>query len=112
VRCRIEALHGAVDAQTGLGTFRSKLLKNLDKALARTDDAHGLCGASNAKKAKSRLAQLKKALTQYAHRLKGLAARKKLDATLRATFVAAGDAIVPDVTALRAGLDCPADAMP
>ncbi len=52
---------------------------------------------------------MKKALTQYVHRLKGLAARKKLDATLRATFVAAGEAIVPDVVALRGRLACPAD---
>ena len=111
VRCRIEALRADVNAESGLGAFGPKLSKNLDKALAHTDDALGLCGASNAKKAKSRLAQVKKALTQYAHRLKGLAARKKLDATLRGTFVARGEAIVPDVVTLRGSLACPTDAV-
>jgi uncharacterized repeat protein (TIGR03803 family) len=111
VRCRIEALRADVNAETGLGAFGPKLSKNLEKALAHTDDAFALCDSGNAKKAKSRLAQVKKALTQYVHRLKGLAARKKLDATLRAAFVARGEAIVPDATALRGTLACPADAV-
>jgi hypothetical protein len=63
--------------------------------------------AAGTKKAKSRLAQVKKALTQYAHRLSGLPARKKLDPTLRPFFVAAGAAITPDVTMLQAQLACP-----
>jgi uncharacterized repeat protein (TIGR03803 family) len=37
---------------------------------------------------------------------------KKLDGELRTTFLADGDAIVPDVATLRAGLACPADAAP
>jgi hypothetical protein len=35
----------------------------------------------------------------------------KLDATLRGTFVARGEAIVPDVVTLRGSLACPADAV-
>jgi uncharacterized repeat protein (TIGR03803 family) len=110
ILCRLEALRARVIGEPGLGAFGPKLLKNLDKALVRTDDGRTLCGVPNVKKAKSRLAQVKKALTQYAHRLKGLAARKNLDATLRATFAGAGEAIVPDVKSLRSNLDCPAAA--
>jgi uncharacterized repeat protein (TIGR03803 family) len=110
VRCRLAALRADVIAEAGLGAFGPKLSKNLDKALARTDEALALCGGDDVKKAKSRLAQVKKALTQYVHRLKGLAARKRLDATLRATFVGAGAAIAPDVTSLRGDLACPAAA--
>jgi hypothetical protein len=77
------------------------------KAMDRTDDALAACGSADTKKARSRLAQVKKALVQYAHRLKGRAARKKLDTLLREGFLAAGDAIAPDVTALRSGLACP-----
>jgi len=110
IRCRLEALRAEVNAEARLATFQSKLVKNLDTALARIDDARASCAASNAKKAKSRLAQVKKALTQYVHRLKGLPARKKLDTTLRDAFLGAGDAIVPAVVSLRAGLACPADA--
>jgi hypothetical protein len=110
IRCRLEALRAAVQAEPKLGAFASKLVHNLDKALSRLDDARTLCGASNAKKATTRLGQVKKTLTQYAHRLKGLPARKKLDDGVRSEFVAAGDAIVRDVASLRAMLACPAAA--
>jgi uncharacterized repeat protein (TIGR03803 family) len=110
IRCRLEALRADVNAESGLGAFQPKLVQNLDKAIARTDDARGLCGDGNAKKAKKRLQQVKKALTQYVHRLNGLPARKKLDAALRQSFVAAGEAITPDVGSLRSSLACPADA--
>jgi len=115
VLCRLEALRAALRAEAGLGAYQSKLGQNVDKALGRTDEARDLCaknGKNDAKKAKKRLQQVKKALTQYAHTLKGQAARKKLDGPLRETFLADGEAIVPDVTALRAGLACPADAAP
>jgi hypothetical protein len=115
VLCRLETLRAALQAEAGLGSYQSKLGQNVDKALGRTDEARDLCaknGKNDAKKAKKRLLQVKKALTQYAHTLKGQAARKKLDDPLRETFLADGEAIVPDVTALRAGLACPADAAP
>jgi len=115
ILCRLEALRTAIRVEGTLGAYQSKLGKNVDKALARTDEARDLCaknGKNDAKKARSRLAQVKKALTQYAHTLKGQAARKKLDGDLRTTFLADGETIVPDVTALRAGLACPADAAP
>jgi uncharacterized repeat protein (TIGR03803 family) len=115
VLCRLEALRAALSAENGLGAYQSKLGQNVDKALGRTDEARDLCatnGKNDAKKAKKRLLQVKKALTQYAHTLKGQAARKKLDGALRETFLADGEAIVPDVTKLRTGLACPADAAP
>jgi uncharacterized repeat protein (TIGR03803 family) len=115
VLCRLEALRASLAAESGLGSYRSKLGQNVDKALGRTDEARDLCatnGKNDAKKAKKRLAQVKKALTQYAHTLNGNAARKKLDGDLRTTFLADGEGIVPDVAALRAGLACPADAAP
>ena len=115
VRCRLEALRAAIAAESGLGSYQAKLGKNVDKALGKLGDAEGLCasnGKNDAKKAKSRLAQVKKTLTQYTHTLKGLPARKKLDAGVRTTFLAEGEAIVPAVSALRAGLACPADAAP
>jgi uncharacterized repeat protein (TIGR03803 family) len=115
VLCRLEALRAALTAETGLGSYQSKLGKNVDKALGWTNEAHDLCaknGKNDAKKAKKRLQQVKKALTQYVHTLNGNAARKKLDGGLRTTFAGDGEAIVPDVVALRAALACPADAVP
>ncbi len=107
ILCRVDALADRVDGESGLGSFQSKLAKNLDTARSRTDEGRTLCEASNVKKTKKRLQQAGKALTQYAHRLSGLPARKKLDATLRADFLQAGKAISPDVTTLRAHVQCP-----
>jgi hypothetical protein len=107
ILCRVDALADRVDGESGLGSFQSKLAKNLDTARSRTDEGRTLCEASNVKKTKKRLQQAGKALTQYAHRLSGLPARKKLDATLRADFLQAGKAIAPDVTTLRAQVQCP-----
>lgn len=95
-----------MDADGGLGSLAPKLAQNLSKATERTDDARAACEAGDAKKARARLAQAKKALVQYAHRLKGRAARRKLEQALREAFLQAGEAITPDVTALRAGLAC------
>jgi hypothetical protein len=50
------------------------------------------------------------ATAQYAHRLRGLPARKKLDDALRQDFLAAGQAITPDVATLRGTVVCPRDA--
>src|SRR5262249_10367186 len=63
--------------------------------------------AAGRKKAKSRLGQVKRALIQYVHRLGANSARRKLDPTLRQTFMAAGVALTPDVTTLRKQLVCP-----
>ena len=63
VRCRLEALRAALAAESGLGSYQAKLGKNVDKALGKRADAEGLCasnGKNDAKKAKSRLAQVKK----------------------------------------------------
>jgi hypothetical protein len=46
---------------------------------------------------------------QYAHRLSGLPARKKIDATLRATVLAPAKPLEADVGTLRSRLSCPAD---
>src|SRR5262249_48808219 len=103
VRCRLVALREQVSSEPGLGAYAPKLEQNLDKALARLDDAKSHCAsAAGTKKAKSRLGQVKKALTQYVHRLSGLAARKKLDPTLRQSFIDTGATITPDVATLRA----------
>ena len=107
ILCRIDALRSSVDAETGLGSFQSKLAKSLGTANARTTDAQSLCG-QNLKKTRKRLQQAAKALTQYAHRLAGLPARKKLDDTLRRSFLGAGQAIIPDVKTLRAQPQCSA----
>ena len=108
MRCRLVALRDQVRGEPGLGSYAPKLEHTLDKAIDRLDDAATRCtAASGTKKAKSRLAQVKKALTQYVHRLNGHAAKNKLDGSLRQTFVDAGAAITPDVTTLRAHLVCP-----
>jgi hypothetical protein len=110
ILCRFAALLDRVNGETGLGDFGPKLAHTLGKGLARAEEAATRCAETDFKKARKRLQQVKKALTQYAHRLRGLPARRKLDPTLRADFLAAGVAIAADVTTLRGQLACPEDA--
>jgi hypothetical protein len=101
ILCRVAALRDRVQGESRLGKFQAKLVKNLDVAHARTAEAQGL---GTGKKAKKKLQQAAKALTQYAHRLSSLSARKKLDSGVRTDFLHAGQAITPDVKALRSQL--------
>jgi hypothetical protein len=109
ILCRLDALAARVQGASGLGSFQSKLAKSLDTARSRTEDAQSLCdaGAKNAKKTKKRLQEAGKALSQYVHRLAGLPARNKLDGTVRSDFLKAGQAIEPDLSSLRAHVQCP-----
>jgi hypothetical protein len=107
IRCRLGALADRIAGASGLGAYQSKLAKSVDSARSRANDAESLCEGGNLKKTKKRLQQAAKALTQYAHRLAGQAARKKLDGTLRTDFLQAGQAIQPDVKNLRGQAQCP-----
>jgi hypothetical protein len=110
ILCRLDALAARVQGDSGLGSFQSKLANSLGTARSRTADAQSLCeanGKNDAKKAKKRLQEGGKAVSQYVHRLAGLPARKKLDGTLRTDLLQGGQAIAPDLQSLRAQLQCP-----
>ena len=109
IDCRLDALLADLEAEPGLGTFGPKLVKNVQTAKARKVDAEGFCRASNAKKVKKQLQQSAKALTQYAHRLNGLSARKKI-ASLRHRFLDEAAPIQSDLKMLRGSVRCPDDA--
>ena len=109
ILCRLDALAVRVQSESGLGSFQSKLANSLGTARSRTEDAQSLCdaGAKNGKKTMKKLQEAGKAVAQYVHRLAGLRARKKLDGTLRTDFMQAGKAIAPDLSSLRAHVQCP-----
>ena len=109
ILCRLDALAARVQSESGLGSFQSKLANSLGTARSRTEDAQSLCdaGAKNGKKTMKKLQEAGKAVAQYVHRLAGLRARKKLDGTLRTDFMQAGKAIAPDLSSLRAHVQCP-----
>jgi hypothetical protein len=86
-------------------------VKNIQTAKARKLGAESLCRASNAKKAKKQLQKAAKALTQYAHRLNGNSARKKIP-SIRQQFLDEGAPIQSDLNRLRGNLSCPDDAPP
>ncbi|MGH7895376.1 MAG: hypothetical protein ACREQL_11960, partial [Candidatus Binatia bacterium] len=109
LRCRLEALRDRVNAESGLDAFQPKLAKTLEKAIGRLGDGRALCGEGNLKKTRKRIGQVAQALRQYAHRLRGLPARKKLDDALRQELLATGESITPDADALRDAVACPAD---
>jgi CSLREA domain-containing protein len=109
IDCRLDALLTDLNAAPGLGAFGPKLVKNVQTAKARKLAAEGSCRASNAKKVKKQLQQSAKALTQYAHRLNGLSARKKI-ASLRQRFLDEAAPIQSDLKTLRGSVRCPGDA--
>jgi hypothetical protein len=110
IDCRLALLLTNVNSASGLGAYQAKLAKNVTKARSRATDGGTLCGQSNAKKTKRRLLQAAKAMSQFVHRLNGSAAKRKLDATLRQTFVDAGTQVQNDLKAFRATVACPQDA--
>jgi len=75
--------------------------------VSRLDDAEAQCSADDLKKTRKRLQQVATALGQYAHRLAGLAARKKLGDAVRKQYLQAGQALAPDLRTLRAKVQCP-----
>jgi len=110
IDCRLALLLADVNGASDLGTYQAKLTKNVTKARSRAADGGTLCGQSNVKKTKKRLVQAAKAMSQFVHRLNGSAAKRKLDATLRQTFVDAGTQVQNDLKAFRATVACPQDA--
>lgn len=107
--CRFEGLLALVNASPGLGAFGSKSAATLQKGLDRATEARDFCTHSDGKHAKQRLKQVKRAAIQYAHRLSGLSARKKIDSTLRASVLAPVKPLETDVDARRSKMSCPAD---
>jgi cysteine-rich repeat protein len=73
--CRIDALLARVRSESGLGSFRPKAAKNLEKARARTVDAQAL---DSRKKALKRLQQAAKEFESLAER-RALKARLEAD---------------------------------
>jgi hypothetical protein len=112
IDCRLDALLADLNAETQLGTFKAKLIHNVEKAKERKLDAERVCRDANLKKTKKRLQQSAKALTQYAHRLNGLPARKKLETAIRQGFLDEAAPIKADLTTLRGTVSCPGDAPP
>jgi CSLREA domain-containing protein len=112
IDCRLDQLQADLLAATGLDDYAPKLLVNVDKATQRKLDAEATCRDGNLKKTRKRLQQSAKALAQYAHRLNGLAAKKKLDDPLRRRFLDQAAPIAADLKTLRGDVRCPEDAPP
>ena len=101
VRCRLDALGAAIAADTTLGSFGPKLGDTLQRATALARQGDDACGANDLKTASRRMKQAQKLLQKMEHRLSGLTARKRLDATVRSSFLGTIHALRSDVGALR-----------
>jgi hypothetical protein len=110
VGCRLDDLLADVRGATALGTSAPSPPRTRTRPSDRLADALTACESGDTKHAKTRLAQVKKALVQYAHRLRGRAARRRLDPAVREGFLAAGDTIDP--TSARYGRRSPAPPTP
>jgi hypothetical protein len=101
LRCRLDVLAARIQSAPGLGGFRSKLAQNADRAVALAGEADAACTDGDHKTASRRLKQIPKQLQKMTHRLHGLAARKQLDAGLRAELITVIESIRQDAAALR-----------
>src|SRR5262249_565638 len=110
IDCRLAALLARVNGESRLGSFQSKLAAGVQRARSQTAEAAGLCGQANLKKTKNHLQQGGTAVTQYLHRRRGLAGKKKLDRGVRESFIADGEPIQADLKAFRGAARCPDDA--
>jgi len=109
ITCRLETLTEETRNQPALGALTDKLLETLGKAIERTADARDTCAASDAKKAKTRLKQVAKALSQYSHRLRGRSAKKHVDPSILNALASAADLIQGDAKQLKIAVHCPQD---
>lgn len=101
VRCQLDVLSARIAGESGLGTLGPKLAATLARAVTLDGQADAACIGSEAKTASRRMKQVQKLLQNMAHRLRGLAARKHVDATLRADLLQTIAQIRGDVTVLR-----------
>jgi hypothetical protein len=106
LNCRIAALQDAVEAATELGDAQSKLAKALGVAKSRKEDGEAKCAGGDAKRARKRLQQTARKLTQFSHRLRSNASRKKIPPGVREPLAAEADRIRDDAKSLRRMLDC------
>jgi hypothetical protein len=101
VDCRLEALGAQIAADATLGSFGPKLGSQLQRATALARQGDDACGSNDVKTASRRMKQAQKLLQKMEHRLSGLSARKRLDATVRTSFIGTIHALRSDVGALR-----------
>jgi hypothetical protein len=109
IDCRLLALLARVTAESNLGVFRAKLVRNLLRAKDGEETGAGACEASDLKRTRQRLKQAIRDMIAYAHHLQTLRARKKLPGTLRADLLAEGNPIMSDTKSLKRMVQCPAD---
>ena len=101
LRCHLDALGAQIAADATLGSYGPKLASTLDRATAFAGQGDEACVSGDAKTASRRMKQAQKLLQKMAHRLSGLTARKRLDGTVRSTFISAINGVRSEVGALR-----------
>jgi hypothetical protein len=101
VRCRLDALGGQIAADATLGSFRASLGRTLARATALARQGDEACAANDVSSAKRHVKRANRLLQNMAHRLSGLAARKRIDGSLRSSLLATIQGIRSEVAALR-----------
>jgi len=101
VRCRLDALAAQLAADTTLGSFGPKLGGQLQRATGFAGQGGDACATNDVKTASRRMKQAQKLLQKMEHRLSGLSARKRLDATVRSGFIGTLHDLRTEVGALR-----------
>jgi len=103
VRCRLDILYARIAGESGLGTLRTRLGATLARAMTLDGQADAACIGTDPQTASRRVKQVQKLLQKMGHRLRGLSARRHVDAALRAELLQRIDDIRTDVLTLRHG---------
>ena len=96
-----------VQAESRLGGIQQKLVKALQVAKARKEDAEAKCAGGDAKHARKRLQQAAQKLAQVSHRLRSNATRRKVPEGAREPLAIEADGIQKDAKMLHDHVTCP-----
>jgi hypothetical protein len=110
IDCRTRGLLAAVQTDGRLAGLQPKLVAALETATHREQEAAGKCAGGSTKRARKRLRQTVRKLTQVVHRLRSHAKRTTPPVEVREPFAVEASAIRGDTKTLQSTLVCPAGA--
>ena len=111
--CQLEELVARTAGAADLGSQRAGLVKNVTKARDLATDGQSKCADGSSKSQKKAGVQLRKLgrqLIGYDRKLRSRKARKQLEESVRAFYVARVQPLLADVQSFRSALTCPDDA--
>jgi hypothetical protein len=96
-----------VTAASDLGSFQNRLLRLLEKAKERKEEAEASCREADRRRTKNLLKQAKRKMITAVRTLRSRRARRSLPPVLREELLGVTDAVRGDLGTLRGAVQCP-----